>query len=309
MTIIFKFRDTDKTRTFDSEMSTKVEKKQPNTPCTQALKQAKSFFNVSVSLSKFWFIKIIWFEDVDKFLEKELFPGFCLLGRLWKRNLWLSLLKICHHLWIKSFHYIKVSKSENAHRYLEKNFFQRLLTWAPVNKDPLAVFSQLLLISLNQIFLIYQYLGNQRLSQIFWKKFSSFFLAWVVVNKASLAVFAQLFSLCLNQMFSTYRCLEIRRCSQICWNLAKATLQKISKRDIWWYIQRHVWVHAWVACGYGMRSTTLRTASLKLSANFHTHLNVKKSKKGSFISIHLKQNEGVSENTQLTPFTFFWQRK
>ena len=43
----------------------------------------------------YWFVENIWFEDVDKFLEKELFPGFCLLGRLWQRNLWLSLLEIC----------------------------------------------------------------------------------------------------------------------------------------------------------------------------------------------------------------------
>ena len=83
MTIIFKFRDTDKTRTFDSEMSTKVEKKQPNTPCIQALKQAKSFFNVSVSLSKFWFIDLLRTFDSrtsTSFWKKSFFQVFACLG-------------------------------------------------------------------------------------------------------------------------------------------------------------------------------------------------------------------------------------
>ena len=229
MTIIFRLRDTDKTRTFDSEMSTKVEKKQPNTPCTQALKQAQSFFNVSVSLSKFWFIDLLRIFDSrtsTNFWKKSFFLVFACLGACEKGTFGCLCLKFVNISESKVF---IISRSRNQKMLtdiLKRTFFSVCLLgrlWTRILWLSFLNFCWYLWIKFSQYINISEIKDCHR---SFEKSFCSFLLAWAVVNKASLAVFAQLFSLSLNQMFSTYRCLEIRRCSQICWNLAKATLQK-----------------------------------------------------------------------------------
>ena len=62
---------------------------------------------------------------------------------------------------------------------LKRRFFRLLLAWAPVSKEPLALFAQLLAISLNPSFWTYQYLGLKRFSQMCWKHaFSGFCWLW-----------------------------------------------------------------------------------------------------------------------------------
>ena len=54
---------------------------------------------------------------------KGAFSGFCLLGRLWTRSLWLSLLKFCTNLWFNHSQYINISDLEESQRCVEKKLF------------------------------------------------------------------------------------------------------------------------------------------------------------------------------------------
>ena len=58
---------------------------------------------------------------------------------------------------------------------LKRSFFRLLLAWAPVNKEPLTLFSQVLDTSLHQSFSIYQILRIRKCLQMCWKEaFSGF---------------------------------------------------------------------------------------------------------------------------------------
>ena len=68
---------------------------------------------------------------------------------------------------------------------LKRSFFRLLPARAPVNKEPLTLFAQVLYKSLNQWFSIYQCLGFGRCSQMCWKgAFSGFCLLWRLWTKS-----------------------------------------------------------------------------------------------------------------------------
>ena len=71
----------------------------------------------------FWLYQCLGLGKCLQMCWKGGFSGFCLLGRLWTRSLWPSLLKFCTNLWINDSQYINVSDLEDAHRCVEKELF------------------------------------------------------------------------------------------------------------------------------------------------------------------------------------------
>ena len=100
--------------------------------------------------------------------------------------------RICEHLPNSRHWYIEKIWFTDVHKFRKSSFLSRLLAGAPVNKESLALFAQVLYISLNQIFSIYyQCLGLGRCSQMCWK---GAFSAFACLGACEQGAFDSLFS-------------------------------------------------------------------------------------------------------------------